>query len=54
MGIPQIIMIMCLAFNLVDEAMKDGQPKMGTHNVGVTIVATGIEILILWAGGFFG
>lgn len=51
--IPQIIMIVLYAINLVTSATKHGEPKEENHNFWVTLVATALSILILKWGGFW-
>jgi len=42
-----------MIFNLIYEGFKNGQPKTGTHSLGITFIASIISIGIVYWGGFF-
>ena len=54
MGIWQIIMIIILAMNLGISLVKHGETEIKKYNFWTTLIATAINVGILWAGGFFG
>lgn len=51
---PQITMIILMAFSLLYNLAHDGEKKTGTYNLSHDMLATGITVWLLWAGGFFG
>lgn len=53
MGWPQIVMMVLLGGNIGIALAKDGEKKEGEYSFVVTLIATGIEAAILWAGGFW-
>lgn len=55
MGICQIIWLTLMAMNLGLNWGKQGQPKNDqTYSFGSALIASLIEIALLWGGGFFG
>lgn len=55
MTIWQIIMVVLWAMNLGIDLVKHGEYKpRQKYNFFATLIATGIEALILYYGGFFG
>ena len=44
---------MFLLSNLIALA-KDGEPRTGKHEFGITLASTFVCAWILWMGGFFG
>jgi hypothetical protein len=53
MGWPQITIIALAAAGVAINAAKHGESK-GKYNFWAAIVGVGVEMPILWAGGFFG
>lgn len=53
MGWPQIVWIVISAMGIGIALVKHGEPRE-KYNFWVTLISLGIEILILWKGGFFG
>lgn len=51
---PQLIMLGLMVLGLVFTATVHGRPKTGKHDVWVLLVSTGIQIWLMWWGGFFG
>lgn len=54
MGIPQIIMIIIMSMNVTINLVENGKPRDGKYSFFGTLFGTGINIAILWWGGFFG
>lgn len=52
-GLPQLFYICLLMMDLGVEMSKHGQLKVRKYNAWSTLIADGIIILILLAGGFF-
>lgn len=53
LGIPQLIMLAFLFMNLGMHLIKDGEKKNEYYNFVASLIATIIEIFILYKGGFF-
>lgn len=53
MGWPQIVWIVLSAAGLGIALVKHGELR-GKYNFLETLISLGIEMLILWKGGFFG
>lgn len=54
MKTPQIIMIIIMSMNLTINLVKDGEPRDGKYSFFGALFGAGINIAILWWGGFFG
>lgn len=54
LGMPQIIILVIYAINLILTAILHGKPREGKNNVLSTIIGIAINMWILSAGGFFG
>ena len=54
MGIPQIIMIILMTFNITFGLVNHGKPRTDKYNVWTNLIGCAIEVAILTAGGFFG
>lgn len=54
MGWPQIVWIVLSAMGVTIALVKHGKPRESNYNFWVTLISLGIEMLILWKGGFFG
>jgi len=53
MGWPQIVWIVLSAMGIAIAGVKHGEPRE-KYNFWVTLISLGIEMVILWKGGFFG
>jgi hypothetical protein len=53
MGTPQIIWLILNFVGIGVALSQHGQPRKGKHNFFATVIATFIEMLILYYGGFF-
>jgi hypothetical protein len=53
MGIPEILMIVLWGIGLGVALTQHGEPKTGSYNFFVTLVATALEFGLMWWGGFF-
>ena len=53
MGAPQIIFIVIWSINLACHALKHGEPRTDKYNVLAAIISLGLNVLLLWWGGFF-
>jgi choline-glycine betaine transporter len=53
MSVPAIIVVALIAIGLGIELAKDGQPRTGYHNFFITLIAAGVNIGLLYWGGFF-
>lgn len=53
MGIPQILMIVIIAMGLGISMVEHGKPKTGKNNFFTSLIASVIEIALLYFGGFF-
>lgn len=53
MGIPQIILIVIYAVSVGYSVANHGKQR-GRYNLWDTLIGGGIELLILYWGGFFG
>ena len=53
MGWPQIVWIVVAAMGLGISLVKHGKMRE-PYNFWVTLISLGIEVLILYKGGFFG
>lgn len=54
MGWPQITWLVIVMLGVGITLEQHGKPKTGKHNIWVTLVALGINVGLLNAGGFFG
>ena len=54
MGWPQIVWIVISGIGLGIALVKHGEPRQSNYNFWVTLMSLGIEVLILYKGGFFG
>lgn len=54
LGIPQIIMLALMVFNITLNIVKDGEPKDEKYSFITTLIATAISFGLLYWGGFFG
>lgn len=54
MNIAKIILLCLYGIALLCAAHDHGKPKTGKNNFFATLIATAIEIGLLWWGGFFG
>jgi hypothetical protein len=50
---PQILMLVLFSIALGIDISKHGEPKTGTNNCIIGIIAIGIQTAILWWGGFW-
>jgi len=53
MGLPQIILLVLFAINLLAAAHFHGEDKEGTYNFWVTLIGDGTVMALLIWGGFF-
>lgn len=53
MGIWQIIYLALLMMGLGIHLAKDGQPKEGKYSFWTALISLGIQIALLYFGGFF-
>lgn len=53
-GWPQWTWIGLAAFNLIMNAVLDGQPRTGNYSAGVYLAALIVSAFIVISGGFFG
>lgn len=53
MGTPQIVMIVLYAISIGITMQKHGKPKEGTESLWLSLFAVGINVAILYWGGFF-
>jgi hypothetical protein len=51
---PQLIFIALALISLGIVMSKHGEPKTGSHNVFIEILATAISFSLMYWGGFFG
>lgn len=51
---PQWFMIGVLAFNLLATSILQGKPRTGTYDTGTAIIGAGLQVFVLYCGGFFG
>lgn len=51
MGVPQIIYLMLVACGLGVALCEHGKPR--EYNFWSQLLATVVEIILLWSGGFF-
>lgn len=54
MGWPQFAYLALIFISVGMNCARHGQPRDGKHNGWTSLVAAGIILSILWAGGFFG
>lgn len=54
MGICQLIYLGLMMIGLGVSLAKNGEPKNQKYSFVSSLIATGIEITLLWGGGFFG
>ena len=54
MGIWQIIMVALYALSLGLYLANHGKPKEGKYSFWTALFSTGLQIFILYMGGFFG
>lgn len=52
MGTPQIVWIVLCSLSLFLSLIKHGEDK-GKYSFWWALVSAGLEVWILWAGGFF-
>jgi hypothetical protein len=50
---PQIIIVLLWFVSLLLTAYLHGKPKTDKHNIFSSLIATLINFLLLWWGGFF-
>jgi hypothetical protein len=53
MGIPQILMIVCLAMELGTSIEAHGKEREGKHSMYVTMLSIAIILTLLWTGNYF-
>ena len=54
MGIPQIIMIVLIAINLILELIVNGETIPRKHSFFQELVAKALLVVLLYLGGFWG
>ena len=54
MGWPQIVWIALSAIGIGIALVKHGKPRKSYYNFWVTLISLGLEVLVLYNGGFFG
>jgi len=53
MGIPQCILLTLIILSLGVSLARNGEPKKENHSFLASLVASSIQILLLYYGGFF-
>lgn len=53
LGIPQFIVLAMMFIDIGVALVVDGKPRTGKHSFMTTLINAVIQILILYAGGFF-
>lgn len=53
LGIPQLVYLAVVTFNLFYAAVHHGEQKDGKYSVWITMIATAIDIALMKWGGFF-
>lgn len=54
LGIPQVIMLALMIYNLTLTCIRNGEPKDEDYNFTATLIASAISFGLLYWGGFFG
>ena len=54
MGTPQIIWIILVLLDLGVNLALHGEPRNTNYSFGTALINVGINVVLLWCGGFFG
>ena len=54
MHAPQIITMVLLSMNVGMNLIKHGEPKDDHYSFPIALASAGINVALLWWGGFFG